>query len=293
MASSAAAKPLAPPALTPPARRVSWVRAARVGHWAHFLALPAAGWDPGLDAASAAASLARGVAIAFAVLAFGYLLNGIADRHMDSGAEKNPLTEEGPLGAHLGALAVLALVALALSLPAPRVVLWATTACLASGVVYSVGPRLKRYPLLGTLLNATNFAPLLWVGVGRSGIAAGMLPLTAAFSCLLLQNQLLHEAADRHEDLRGRVRTSVLALGPRGAALAAAAFGVGIAATAAAARTPLALAAAPLALVYVLAFPLLLARAGADPRAMSRARLAHRFFAMATGALFFAALRLG
>jgi 4-hydroxybenzoate polyprenyltransferase len=292
MATSAAAKPLAPPVLAPPVRPVSWLRAARVGHWAHFLALPAAGWDPRLEPALAAVSLGRGVAIAFAVLAFGYLLNGIADRHMDAGAEKNPLTAEGPLGALRRALALLALAAVALSLPAPRVVLGATAACLASGVVYSVGPRLKRYPLLGTLLNATNFAPLLWVGMAQGGFAPGMIPLTAAFSCLLLQNQLLHEAADREEDLRGRLRTSVLALGPRGAALAAAAFGAGLTATAAALPS-LSRAALPLALVYVVAFPLLLARAAFDARAMSRARLAHRFFAMATGALFFAALRLG
>ena len=105
------------------------------------------------------------------------------------------------------ALWVLALVAVGLAATGPWVTLAATLLARSSGIVYSVGPRLKRYPVVGTLTNATNFTPLLWVGLPASGATDGTMILTQAFLLLLLQNQLLHEAADRDDDLRGGHRS--------------------------------------------------------------------------------------
>src|SRR5262249_19989840 len=158
--------------------------------------------------------------------------------------------------------------------------------------VYSVGPRLKRIPVLGTLANTTNFAPLLWVGIAAPRAPLGMAPLTLAFTCLLLQNQLLHEAADRDEDRRGQIRTSVLVFGPRACAVAPALLGGGAALIAA---WPAALSWLPWVIVPVFgaAFPLVLARHGDAASAMAGARRAHRLCSLVTGTLIFACLRLG
>jgi 4-hydroxybenzoate polyprenyltransferase len=182
-------------------------------------------------------------------------------------------------------------VALVASAWAPASARLATAICLASGVLYSVGPRLKRYPVLGTLSNVTNFAPLLWVGASSSGgTAPGLSPLAVAFVCLLLQNQLLHEAADRQEDVRARVCTTVLLVGERRAALVAAVLGAGLLAAARPAHA-FAVALGPLAAAYVVFFPLVLAARGSDPTAMNRARMAHRACSVVTGGLLFALLR--
>ncbi len=290
MALGSPAPAASPLTLRPSAARAGWLQAARLRHWAHFLLLPLAGYDPAAPLAASALALTRGVLIAFAVLAFGYLLNGLADRHMDASAAKNPIVGGGAPQSFAAPLALLAALATLAAAFAPWPAALATAVGLASGVLYSVGPRLKRFPVLGSLANLTNFAPLLWVGLPTAAAAADMLPLTLCFGALLLQNQLLHEAADRDDDRRGRLRTTYLLLGPRGSALAAAALGLSLTALAAAtpALSPLTW---PLAFVYVLAFPAVLARLGASPRPMAAARLAHRLAALLTGALLFAALR--
>jgi 4-hydroxybenzoate polyprenyltransferase len=269
---------------------VSWLKGARVRHWAHFLLLPLAGYEPRADLRTTSLALARGVVIAFAVLAFGYLLNGVSDRHMDGSARKNPLLA-GTAHAYIVPLSGLAAVALFASLLAPSTALFATAVGLASGLVYSIGPRIKRYPVVGTLANATNFAPLLWVGLPSGAAAAGLPLVTLCFSCLLLQNQILHEAADRDDDSRGRVLTTYRLLGPVGSALLLALLGAPLvlAALSSPALSPFAV---PLGLVYGLGFPAALARFGDDPRFSARARLAHRVASLVSGAIVFACLRL-
>jgi len=268
----------------------SFLTGARVPQFAHFLLLPLAGYDPSQPLGEATLSLGRGVLIAFCVLSFGYLLNGLSDRHMDASVEKNPLVGGDPAPSHRLALGALLAAAAALSLAGPWPVGAATAICLVSGVVYSVGPRLKRLPVLGTLANTTNFAPLLWVGIAGERAPLGMAPLTSAFTCLLLQNQLLHEAADRDEDRGGHLRTSVLVFGSRACAAAAAILGGGAALTAAC-TAPLSWLTWGIVPVFGAAFPLALARHGEDGRRMARARRVHRFCAVAVGALIFASLR--
>jgi 4-hydroxybenzoate polyprenyltransferase len=262
---------------------VSWLRRTRVGRWVHFLALPLAGFDAhgGLPAIAAAL---RGVIVAFAVLAFGYTLNALADREMDRPA-KNPFAASGtpPLTRML--LAGLAGSALLASAGAPLGARVATMVALASGVVYSVGPRLKRLPIVGSLANLTNFAPLLWVGESDGAASRSLGSLAVAFACLLLQNQLIHEAADREEDVAGGVCTTVATLGPTLAAWIAAGLGLVLVLDAHAGGLPTWL----LTLVFAALFPLALARGGLDAPAMARLRLAHRLASFAAGVTLYVA----
>jgi 4-hydroxybenzoate polyprenyltransferase len=261
---------------------VSWLRRARAGRWVHFLALPLAGLDPRLGVASILA-VARGVVVAFAVLAFGYLLNALTDRVMDRPA-KNPLaTGAAPPRTIPVELTVLAGLALVAGVHAPACARIATVVCLASGLLYSAGPRLKRYPLVGSLANVTNFVPLMWVGAADGGAPRGLVPLAAVLGCMLLQNQLIHEAADRQEDHAGGVRTSVIVLGARRASVAAAALGAGVVVGSHVLGVPAWLPAA----VYLLAFPAALAAAGADEARMERLRVVHRIVSVVAGAALF------
>ena len=267
------------------------LRALRFRQWAHFLVLPLGSAGPIAAPASTFPALARGVAIAFATLAFGYLVNALSDREMDASAEKNPLISSPPAaGRVVVVLAALALAALALAARAPRPVLVATLVILSSGLVYSVGPRLKRLPLVGTLMNATNFAPLLWMGLAGEAPVPGLWLLTLVFSGLVLQNQVLHEAADRAEDARGGIRTTARVLGVRGAALSIGLFGslsVALVAT-----TPgLAWLALVLVPPFAIAFPLVALRHGARDGWMRRARRAHRVCAIVAGAVVFLTVR--
>ncbi|MBW2464984.1 MAG: UbiA family prenyltransferase [Deltaproteobacteria bacterium] len=262
--------------------------ALRIRHWVHFLVLPFAGLEPSAPHGLGAAL--RGVGIAFFVLAFGYLLNSVADRAMDGSVAKNPLAVGPAPGAHVYALLLaLAAGAVGLSFAAPPVVVVATVVCLASGLLYSAGPRLKGLPVVGTLLNVTNFAPLLWVGVAAHP-GPSLPTFTLVFSLLLVQNQLLHEAADREDDARGGVATTVRSFGVPVVSAASAGLGFALALTVASSDGA-AGAFWPAMVVFGGLFPWLLARAGATPTAALRVRVAHRFASAAFGALVFVLLR--
>jgi 4-hydroxybenzoate polyprenyltransferase len=259
-----------------------WLARLRVHHWLHFLALPLASWDP--KAHAALAHLVRAEATAFAVLGFGYLLNGVTDRRHDAPG-KNPLTseDEGAIRASTRASGLLALGALALGAVAPWPVPVAAAIAVGTGFVYSSGPRLKTVPLVGTLLNAAAFGPLLWLGTCPSGVPAHTAPLAVCFSGLLLQNQLLHEAADIEEDTRGAIHTTVRLVGLRGAALLAALAGTAPAVTFA--HWGMTARAAVVAAVFGVGVPLAMLRRGGDPRGVATVRAAQRWLSLAVGAL--------
>jgi 4-hydroxybenzoate polyprenyltransferase len=265
---------------------LGWLRAVRARDWAHFALLPLAAYEPARGWEGVAA-IARGVAIACFVLAYGYLLNAIADRRTDRPG-KNPLAAGEVLDARAGVLCLVA-AAVGASALGPPVVRLATAVCLVSGAAYSIGPRIKRIPVLGTVSNASSFAPLLWVGSVGDQILPWMPAVTLAFVCLLLQNQLLHEAADQTEDCAARVQTTVLWLGKGRAALLAGLFGAGLIAVALRAAGPAG--AVLLAVVFVASFPLLLALHGRDASKMAWARRVHRVCALVTGAVLLAWLR--
>ena len=262
--------------------------------WFHLLPLPLAGYAFEEPLSSNLLPTARGVGIAFCVLAFGYLLNAVADREMDLDRRKNPLAAIGTTSQTLLLpLALLAGISLALAATASVWVIAFTMICLASGSFYSVGPRLKSLPLVGTLMNLTNFLPLMFVGMPQPTPSSRLIALAVCFSALLLQNQLIHEAGDAPEDRRGGVRTTFLQIGARWTAAVVMICGwITLLTTVWAAR----LFGLPEliglhALPYVLVFPGLLLMLGDQPKRMKATRHAQRWCAAASGALLFFGLR--
>src|SRR5262249_15234378 len=155
------------------------------------------------------------LAIAALLLSYAYGLNAISDRATDLDERKNPLLHVTDCRAALTVVLAAGGAALLLSLLFPPIVRAAAAISLASATVYSTGPRAKRVPVVGTLLNLGIFAPLLWLGRER--------PLwieVVAFAVLLLQNQLLHERADAAEDAAAGVHSTASALGERGTLIA-------------------------------------------------------------------------
>ncbi len=254
----------------------------RVRQWWYFLALPLAGWDRGAPLAPAIACAARGLAIAFCVLAFGYLLNAVADRDMDHDRRKNPLVGTSPRSFTAPIVALVAL-ALALAATGSLTVQLATATSLASGFVYSAGPRLKAVPLVGTWLNVMSFGPLLAVGTAEAA-PPHLVPVGAAFAALLVQNQLIHEAADAAEDRDGGVQTTFVVLGQVGVGFLALLAGAAVAwATLGLPLGPISTVVA--VLVFAGAFPALLVGRCHDAVAMRSLRRLHRVAAAATCAL--------
>src|SRR5262249_15532082 len=141
----------------------------------------------------------------------------IADRASDASPLKNPLAGalRVPAGAKLvvGAAAGLALL-IGLVLGSIATVL--LVASLAAATLYSAGPRVKAWPVAGTLLNTAICAPLLGLAApDGASLPPGASVLSTTFVGLILQSQILHEAADAGEDARGRVLTTARLLGPR------------------------------------------------------------------------------
>jgi 4-hydroxybenzoate polyprenyltransferase len=269
----------------------------RARQWAHFLALPLAGFDP----AAGWHRLALGCALATLALAYAYGLNAISDRATDLDPRKNPLVGHLALPRTAAALVIgCGAAALALASTSGALVTTAVAVSLAASTTYSVGPRWKAVPAAGTLLNAAIFAPLLVFstlstsstsstssavgGAPPGGLAAQL----AAFTALLLQNQLLHEEADAAEDTAAGTRSTAIALGPTRLRVAAAGLGIAGAALAGLASPSRASAAA--ALAALLAGTAVAVR---DRPLAARRRVIHRWVAFAGGALLFAATRLG
>lgn len=274
----------------PSGRVVRWIARLRVRHWAHFLVLPLAAFSPSsVEDPLAALALVRGVAIAGSILAFGYLLNGITDRALDRDPSKNPLVGEPASPAHLQAVVVLAGIALALALTGPPVVVAATLTTLIAGWAYSAGPRLKRFPLIGTVLNAACFAPLLFVGT--RGATTPDAPLLAlAFTALLLENQILHEGEDAAEDRDAGILTTYAILGPRGAAAVMGLFGLGVAAAVHLLGGDGWLSALT-ACVFGLGFPIACASSRGASARLRRVRAAHRLAGVIAGGVVYALAR--
>lgn len=268
------------------------LRLYRVRDWLHFLPLPLATVDPH-PAGAALWAAGRGIATAAAILAFGYLLNSIADRWMDRDARKNPLILDGTGEPRLD-LAALLVAAVVLAALGPRPAWIAAALSLFFFTVYSAAPRIKSVPILGSLANVGMFAPLLFLGLADPAVPPGLAALVVACGALVLETQLVHEAADSREDRAGGVRTTWLTVGPRHTAAIAAACGLATAAAAASLGTTATRAlAAVAAALFGAAFPLQLARDGADDARAARLRLAHRWCGLAFGAALFAAWRWG
>lgn len=196
--------------------------------------LPAASMGRGSLAhlGTAVLDFARGALVAALALAFSYGLNAVHDRATDRSTAKNPLAGEVEL--FPGTMALMwasAAGALLAAMPGGVRPVGCTLLSLFAGAVYSAGPRLKGWPVIGTVLNVGIFLPLMWVA-GPSDLRGVLLPIT--FSALLLQNQLWHEREDLDEDRAARVLTTASVLGDRWTSRAATAIGLlgGVAAVA-------------------------------------------------------------
>jgi len=269
----------------------AWFGRVRLPRWLHFLPLPLATFDPHAPRGAAVLAAVRGVAIAFTILAYGYLLNSVADRRTDRDARKNPFIAPGA-GEYQYSLTVLIAASLLLAGLSPWPARLATLACLVLGYLYSMGPRLKSIPIASTLANVCGFTALLLVGVQGSSLPPLVGYLALSFAALLLQNQLIHEAADRHEDQAGGVRTTWLTLGPSWTTVIVTLSGCGAAlagSSLAGARsvTVLALVGA----IFGVVFPFLLVSRGAEANYAARLRIVHRWCSAACGAGLFTAWR--
>ena len=260
------------------------LRLYRVRDWLHFLPLPLATVDPRAPLGAMVWDATRGVATAAAVLAFGYLLNTLADRQMDLDARKNPLIVPGAAEPRT-ALALLLVASLLLAALGPRPVWIATAVSLFFFSIYSAAPRIKTVPIVGSLANIGMFAPLLLLGLRDEVLPAGIAALVVACGALVLENQLVHEAADEQEDRGGGVRTTWLTVGPRRTAAIAALCGVAASAGAASLGGSAALLlGAAAAAVFAVAVPLSLSRLQADAATATRLRMALRWSGLAFGA---------
>jgi 4-hydroxybenzoate polyprenyltransferase len=255
----------------------------RAPQWLHFAVLPLASLDRAALASPPA--LARGalavVGASFA-LAYAYGINALADRESDASPAKNPLagSARAPVEARL-AVAVAAVAALASSLPLGSAATLLMLASLLAGTLYSVGPRMKALPILGALFNTAIFTPLLGLAVPGAGAPPAHAALCVTFIGLILQNQLLHEAADADEDAAGGAFTTARLLGPRGTRGLAAGLSAPFAALA------LAFASRP-AVGWTAAAALAGGAAAAlSDRSFAGARRLHRRVAAAGGALLY------
>lgn len=267
-------------------------RLYRAPEWLHILPLPLATFDAGVPLDTALLAAARGMANAFGILAFGFLLNAVSDRDVDRDARKNPLLLPDHAG-YKTSLVALPAISVALAAFSPWPVQLATAWCLTLGCVYSIGPRLKAIPVVGTLTDAAGFAPILFLGMAGPTLPVGFTTIAIIFAALLLQNQLIHEAGDREDDEASGLRTTWLTLGPRWTALlAACAGGVATAATAATdAGLRSVFVPGIVGAAFVVVFPLLLVSDGLSPGRARRLRVVHRWCALLVGATLYVVWR--
>lgn len=273
--------------------RAYW-RLYRVKDWLHFLPLPLAGWlgDPHRGGI---ASLVGGVIAWGLGLAYASAINQAYDDRLDR-PSKNPVVEGFgrrqalalSIPPMLGSLVVLAVWAPLGLLPGVTLV--------AAATFYSAPPRLKRFPVLGTLWNLLVGVPGFFFA-GRPPLdELPLRPLVGLFALLLLGSQLIHEAQDRDDDAVGGVRT-VATVGGRSTALLTAA--VLVVATPVIAwflteglsqRVPITMA----CLVFAAAWGARLwtRLRCEDGSELKRLRLQYRYTAIGLGALVFAAMQI-
>jgi len=266
----------------------AWLQRVRLRHWIHFLPAPLATFDPHAPSGSALFAAGRGVASAFTILAFGFLLNSVSDRQMDRDARKNPFVDPAA-GEHRYSLAALLVVSLILATLSPWPAQLATLMCLLLGYVYSMGPRLKAIPIAGSLVNVGGFALLLFLGMRDTTLPPRFGYVVLVFASLLLQNQLIHEAADQLEDRAGGVETTWLTLGSRWTGVIAAFSGLAatFATTCLVPAIPLAAVVVLVGTAFAVAFPLLLAWRGQESNQAALLRVTHRWCAVLLGAGLF------
>ncbi len=263
----------------------------RARQWAHFVLVPAIPLTALVlrDPLAAARAYLPAAAAASLCLGYAYGLNAIADRHDDVRPSKNPLVrvKRVPLAVKT-AVAACAIVALSFAGITPHIRLFPVIVSIFWASLYSVGPRLKRLPLLSTAINCGIFAPLAFLIRDRlQAPDFGLLTLT--FVTVQTQAQLIHEVADRDEDLHASVRSTAVAWGGPTTLRAATWLGLGVGAALLLAGTWTAT--RLLAVVTVSAAAAVLH--GGLPANASVLRRRHRRLALFLGSILFLAAALG
>ena len=266
-------------------------RALRASGWWYFSLLPLVSLvddsrgDEGVVVRLVGAVLVAGLCLAYA---FGF--NGITDRGLDRDEAKNSLAGliAFPREAAL-LVAACALLAIGIAMALTPVALLGAVMSLVAATLYSGQPRLKRLPVVGTLVNMLIFAPLPFLAAAGPP-SAGMLFLTYCFYVLVTQNQILHEIADRDEDVAAGVRTTGVVIGATGVRLIAVVLGPLAAlllwrlrATTSATSLVAALALCGGATMVALG----------DVERAGRLRVAHRWYSVAFGGALFALVAWG
>lgn len=204
----------------------------RVRHWYYFLSLPLLSLN--IDKLNPWAT-GTSLAIAFFCLGFAYGLNNLRDTGLDRDPAKNPLISKTlPIKSprvYSVVLGVFAGLAITLAIFRGPLVMGAVIIQLIGSVVYSTGVRLKKIPVVGTLMNLTIFVPLCFLGGDWSQLTGSFFHLTILFSLLLVQNQLIHEVEDYREDRAQKIITTAVKLGRARTLRVSALFGVPVAVT--------------------------------------------------------------
>jgi 4-hydroxybenzoate polyprenyltransferase len=198
----------------------------RAPHWWYFTPLPltSLAGPQSIDAALLV-RCAGGMIVTALCLAYAYGLNGIADRAMDRNQAKNSLAGISGVPREAALLVALCVIgALAVAAALSPVALRYAAISLVAGTFYSSLLRLKRLPVIGTVVNVFIFAPLPLLAVSGSPPVA-VLFLTYCFWVLVTQNQILHEVSDAAEDEAAGVRTTGVVVGLTGVRLLAVMLG--------------------------------------------------------------------
>lgn len=266
-------------------------RALRAPDWWYFSLLPLVslvGDSRGDE--RVLARLVGGVLVAAFCLAYAYGFNGIMDRGMDRDVRKNALAGLAAFPYEAALLvAACGLAALGIAAALTLVALLGVGMSLLAATLYSGQPRLKRLPVVGTLVNVLIFVPLpLLAAAGPP--SWGMLLLIYCFYVLVTQNQILHEIGDSEEDLAAGVHTTSVVIGATGVRWIAVALGplAGLLLWSLKASSSVGLMAAVLALC---GGATIVARG--DVRRAGRLRVVHRWYSIVVGAVLFALVATG
>lgn len=195
------------------------MRFFRLADWVHFLPVTLL---PVATGAADPVPIALALVAGAACLAYAFGWNSLHDEGLGafpglSPAEARLLLTLSVVAGILPALAV------------GPVATGAASVSLLGSWAYSGGPRLKRFPFVGTLANGPIFVPVALLACPRWPTGAAAWLLFGAYALLLLQNQVVHEAQHAEEDRRDGLRTTARVLGPRPSALLAGALGLGAA----------------------------------------------------------------
>jgi 4-hydroxybenzoate polyprenyltransferase len=277
---------------TPQAIVSHLVRAVRVPDWLHFLALPLIMVNPFNPDVW---SLGRGVLLSFLTLAFAYGWNTVKDDFWgESLPDGSGRSSVSPFTTRVVSVALFLMAAATVvgSALTNVLVFGATVVAVISSALYSGGPRLKARPVIGTLLNGGIFVPLCFLGASDTAVASPHVLLAVLFGALLLQNQIIHEAAHHAQDAEDGVMTTVARFGLRWGLVAGHGFGLLSIATIVCmfvlwpSAWMVLVAAAPLVLVH---FALTPARFGNQGR-VTVLRRVHRYLGLGCGVLVWIAI---